>query len=154
MSLSVTTVFLPSLHNLLHNKVCLAHGLLKMPFLKRKESISAAMKSKNLQITDFTLAYFITHLVCKLITGKCYLIKFIMLCGAVLLTDLIKNFSIYVIYYGMTIVNGAHKRYCWTNSCKGDEAEQNEGLCSQTCKAKKPEINGSCECLEQTVHLL
>lgn len=69
------------------------------------------MKSKNLQITDFTLVYFITHLVCKLITGKCYLIKLIMFCGAVLLTYLIKNFSIYVIYHGMTIVNEAHKRY-------------------------------------------
>lgn len=77
-----------------------------------------------------------------------------MLCGAVLLTYVIKNFSIYVIYHGMTIVNEAHKRYCWINSCRGDEAEQNEGLCSQTCEAKKPEIDGSCECLEQTVHLL
>lgn len=37
------------------------------------------MKAKKLQIIDFTLAYCITHLMCKFITGKCYLIKFIML---------------------------------------------------------------------------
>lgn len=55
------------------------------------------------------------------------------------LTYLIKNFSIYVIYYGMTIVNEAHKNYCWINSWKGDEAELNEGLYSQTSEAKQPE---------------
>lgn len=71
-----------------------------------------------------------------------------------LLTYVMKNFSIYVTYYGMTTVNEAHKRYCWINSCKGDEAEQNEGLCSQTSEAKKPEINASCECLEQRVYSL
>lgn len=37
------------------------------------------MNAKNLQIIDFTLAYFITDLVCKFMTGKCYLIKYIML---------------------------------------------------------------------------
>lgn len=52
-------------------------------------------------------------------------------------TYLIKNFPNYVIYYGMTIVNEAHKRFCWINSCKGDEAEQNEGLCFQNSEAKK-----------------
>lgn len=33
------------------------------------------MKAKKIQIIDSTLAYFITHLVCKFITGKWYLIK-------------------------------------------------------------------------------
>lgn len=50
---------------------------------------------------------------------------------------LIKNFPNYVIYYGMTIVNEAHKGFCWINSGKGDEAEQNEGLCFQNSETKK-----------------
>lgn len=70
------------------------------------------------------------------------------------LTYLMKNFPNYVIYYGMTIVNEAYKRYCWITSRKGDEAEQNEGLCFQNSDAKKPEINASCEHLEQRVFSL
>lgn len=68
-----------------------------------------------------------------------------------LLHNLIKTILIYIIYYGMAIVNEAHKRI---NSCKGDEREQNEGLYSQASEANQSEINASCEFLEQRVHSL